>query len=457
MKDIFFCTACGNEYANWAGQCPACKAWDTLVSRPFDAEKSVKTERNPRKRPSTPQTLREIKHEDTLRFSTGMGELDRVLGGGAVKGSVVLVAGEPGIGKSTMLLQICEKLAEGLTVLYVTGEESPGQLKLRASRLGLETLPRLYIYAETDMDDVLDAVETLSPDVLVLDSIQTMMKTSVRGVTATPGNVAQVKECTLTVMNLAKTRDVTVFIVGHVNKEGAIAGPKVLEHMVDCVLYFEGDRQLSYRILRAAKNRFGSTNEIGLFDMQGRGLVEVPNPSEYLLDGRPRGVSGTCVACIMEGTRPLLAEVQALVTKTSFGTPRRMVSGFDFNRAMLLLAVLEKRVGVFLGSFDAYINIVGGLRVDEPAMDLPVLIACASSAKDQPVPDSVCAFGEVGLTGELRSVPHLHQRIAEIHRLGFTKCIIPKQGTRNVVSPAGVELIRVKHVREAFAQVFTGA
>ncbi len=455
-RSIFFCTECGNEYSNWNGQCPGCGAWSTLVEQPVEASPArsggrVSGARVQIRGEHGPVALPGITQNDALRFPTGLSELDRVLGGGAVLGSVVLVGGEPGIGKSTLLLQICSALSRDQKILYVTGEESPQQVKLRAQRLGLGDCPNLYIFPETDAGVILDAVDKLSPGILIVDSIQTIYT---RGLAASAGNVAQVKECTLLLMELAKTRGITVFVVGHVNKEGAIAGPKVLEHMVDCVLYFEGDRQLSCRVLRAAKNRFGSTNEIGMFDMQEKGLVEVPNPSEFLLEGRPLHAPGTCVACVMEGARPVLAEVQALIAKSSFGTPRRMVSGLDHNRAMLLLAVLEKRTGLFVGGSDAYINIVGGLEIDEPAVDLPVLLACASSVREVAIREQLCALGEVGLTGELRAVSGLRQRLTEIRRMGFTHCVIPKQGTKGLADPDGLTLLRVSNVREAFSRVF---
>ena len=392
-----------------------------------------------------PQKLSQVDTEGEIRFSTGMGELDRVLGGGAVGGSLVLVGGAPGIGKSTLLLQICSCLCQGRKVLYVSGEESERQLKLRAQRLGVEP-EGLYILSETQMTDILEAVNELQPDVLIADSIQTLYTDTNDSL---PGSISQVKECTMILMNLAKAQGITVFVVGHINKDGNIAGPKVLEHMVDCVLYFEGDPSSSYRLLRAAKNRFGSTNEIGVFEMGDHGLIEVPNPSQMLLDGRPSGESGTCVACVMEGTRPVLAEVQALVAKTSFNVPRRTADGFDFNRAALLLAVAEKRGGMKLSLFDAYINVIGGLRLDEPGADLPVILAVASSYRDRPIADELVAMGEVGLTGEIRSVSHMNQRLSEIARLGFKTCILPKSGSEKLDVPAGLTVYRVRNIREA--------
>ena len=355
------------------------------------------------------------------------------------------MGGAPGIGKSTLLLQICNNLCAGRKVLYISGEESERQLKLRAERLGVDP-EDLYILSETRLSDVVEAAEALQPDILIVDSIQTLYNEENE---SSPGSVSQVKDCTMTMMQLSKSQGITVFVVGHINKDGNIAGPKVLEHMVDCVLYFEGDPNTSYRLLRAAKNRFGSTNEIGVFEMRDAGLVEVPNPSQMLLEGRPEGASGTCVACVMEGTRPVLAEVQALVSKTSFNVPRRTSDGFDFNRAALLLAVAEKRAGLKLSVFDAYINVIGGLRLDEPAADLPVVLAVASSYRDAVVADDLVAIGEVGLTGEIRSVSHMNQRLSEVARLGFKKCIVPKGGAEKLDIPAGLTVYRVRNIREA--------
>ena len=383
--------------------------------------------------------------DSEIRFSTGMHELDRVLGGGAVEGSLVLVGGAPGIGKSTLLLQICGQLCAGRTVLYVSGEESERQIKLRAERLGVQP-EGLFLLSETRMSDILEAVEEMKPDILIADSIQTMYNEENE---SSPGSVSQVKDCTMSLMTLSKSQGITVFVVGHINKDGNIAGPKVLEHMVDCVLYFEGDSNTSYRLLRAVKNRFGSTNEIGVFEMADTGLIEVPNPSQMLLEGRPEGASGTCVACVMEGTRPVLTEVQALVSKTTFQVPRRTADGFDFNRAVLLLAVAEKRAGLKLNLFDAYINVIGGLRLDEPAADLPVALAVASSYRDAVIPDDLVAIGEIGLTGEIRSVTHMNQRLAEVARLGFKKCIIPKFGSEKLEIPGTLTVYRVRNLREA--------
>ena len=390
--------------------------------------------------------LKDIPEDVTVRTSTGVSELDRVLGGGIVEGALMLIGGDPGVGKSTLLLQASEYLAKGgARVLYISGEESERQLKLRAERLGVSP-EELFILSETRLSDVVEATESMKPDILIVDSIQTLYNENNE---SSPGSVSQVKDCTMTMMQLSKSQGITVFVVGHINKDGNIAGPKVLEHMVDCVLYFEGDPNTSYRLLRAAKNRFGSTNEIGVFEMRDAGLVEVPNPSQMLLEGRPEGASGTCVACVMEGTRPVLAEVQALVSKTSFNVPRRTADGFDFNRAALLLAVAEKRAGLKLSVFDAYINVIGGLRLDEPAADLPVVLAVASSYRDAVVADELVAIGEVGLTGEIRSVSHMNQRLSEVARLGFKKCIVPKGGAEKLDIPAGLTVYRVRNIREA--------
>ena len=444
-KTVFYCTECGNETPKWQGRCPACGAWNTLEEHTEKPAAPGRAKSAPVGGSRRPQKLSQVDTEGEIRFSTGMGELDRVLGGGAVGGSLVLVGGAPGIGKSTLLLQICSCLCQGRKVLYVSGEESERQLKLRAQRLGVEP-EGLYILSETQMTDILEAVNELQPDVLIADSIQTLYTDTNDSL---PGSISQVKECTMILMNLAKAQGITVFVVGHINKDGNIAGPKVLEHMVDCVLYFEGDPNSSYRLLRAAKNRFGSTNEIGVFEMGDHGLIEVPNPSQMLLDGRPSGESGTCVACVMEGTRPVLAEVQALVAKTSFNVPRRTADGFDFNRAALLLAVAEKRGGMKLSLFDAYINVIGGLRLDEPGADLPVILAVASSYRDRPIADELVAMGEVGLTGEIRSVSHMNQRLSEIARLGFKICILPKSGSEKLDVPAGLTIYRVRNIREA--------
>lgn len=450
-KTIFYCTECGNESPKWAGQCPACRAWNTLIEQPSESKKkaSGRSDGGMKSSSNQPKCITQVETTDELRFGTGMSELDRVLGGGAVKGSLVLVGGAPGIGKSTLMLQICNSLCSFAKVLYVSGEESERQIKLRAERLNVRG-DALFLLAETNLEDVIDAVHQLKPDVLIVDSIQTLYNGDL---TAAPGSIGQVKDCTMALMQLAKGEGITVFVIGHVNKEGSIAGPKVLEHMVDCVLYFEGEQHNSYRILRAAKNRFGATNEIGVFDMGESGLEEVPNPSETLLSGRPLDTPGTCVTCVMEGARPVLAEVQALLAPSSFGNPRRATNGYDYNRAMMLLAVLEKRGGLLLGNCDAYINVIGGLSLDEPAADLALLIALASSFRDKPVPSDLAAIGEVGLTGELRSVNALNQRLLEVRRLGFTKCLIPARNSSKLSDPEGLHLIRVKNIREALAAI----
>lgn len=445
-KTVFYCTNCGNETPRWQGKCPVCGAWNTIeehIEKPSAG--SVKTKAAPVGQSKRPQRLQEISSEGETRFSTGMGELDRVLGGGAVAGSLVLVSGAPGIGKSTLLLQICNSLCADRSVLYVSGEESERQLKLRAERLGVAP-ESLFVLSETRLSDILEAAAETKPDILIVDSIQTLYNEEND---SSPGSVSQVKDCTMSMMQLSKSNGITVFVVGHINKDGNIAGPKVLEHMVDCVLYFEGDPNSSYRLLRAAKNRFGSTNEIGVFEMQDSGLTEVPNPSQMLLEGRPEGASGTCVSCVMEGTRPVLAEVQALVAKTMLNVPRRVSDGFDFNRAVLMLAVMEKRAGMKMSMFDAYVNVIGGLRLDEPGADLPVVLALASSYRDQCIPDDLVAVGEVGMTGEIRSVSHMNQRLAEISRLGFKKCMIPRGGSEKLEIPEGLTVYRVKNIREA--------
>jgi len=444
-KTVYFCTQCGNETPKWQGRCPACGAWNCLEEHIEKAAAPGRAKSAAVGMSRQPQKLNDVDTDNEIRFSTGMRELDRVLGGGAVAGSLVLVGGAPGIGKSTLLLQICNSLCTQRSVLYVSGEESERQLKLRAQRLQVAP-DHLYILSETRLSDVLDAVEAQQPDILIVDSIQTLYSEDNE---SAPGSVSQVKDCTMALMQLSKSQGITVFVVGHINKDGNIAGPKVLEHMVDCVLYFEGDQNTSYRLLRAAKNRFGSTNEIGVFEMMDKGLSEVPNPSQMLLSGRPESAPGTCVACVMEGSRPVLAEVQALVAKTTFNVPRRAADGFDYNRAVLLLAVAEKRAGLKLSAYDAYINVIGGLRLDEPGADLPVILAVASSYRDTPVDSELCAIGEVGMTGEIRSVTHLNQRLAEVVRLGFRKCIIPRNTAEKLEIPEDLTVYKVKNLREA--------
>jgi len=446
-KTVYFCTDCGTETPRWMGRCPGCGAFNTMqehIEKPAASGRVAVSAMNPSRRP---QSIRSVDTANEIRFATGIGELDRVLGGGAVVGSLVLVGGAPGIGKSTLLLQICDQLCTQRTVLYISGEESERQIKLRAERLQVQP-ENLLILSETRLSDITAAVEQIRPDILIVDSIQTLYNEEND---STPGSVSQVKDCTMALLQLSKQEGITVFVVGHINKDGNIAGPKVLEHMVDCVLYFEGDANSPYRLLRAAKNRFGSTNEIGVFEMVQTGLKEVPNPSQMLLEGRPEGASGTCVACVMEGTRPVLAEVQALVVKTAGNVPRRTADGFDFNRAVLLMAVVEKRAGIQLGLTDIYINVIGGLHLDEPGADLPVALAVVSSFRDTPLGDGLTAIGELGLTGEIRNVSHMSQRLAEVARLGFKYCIIPKNGTEKLEIPEGLTVYRVKNLREAIA------
>ncbi len=447
-KTLFYCTECGNETPKWQGRCSACGAWNTIVERPAaEAKKKPLAAADRGAAFRRPRPIAQVEAAGELRFDTGMAELDRVLGGGAVKGSLVLVGGAPGIGKSTLMLQICDNLCRFADVLYVSGEESERQIKLRAQRLGIRD-QGLYLYAETELDDIVAAVEEQKPDILIVDSIQTIYNGDSA---SSPGSVAQVKECTMALMHLAKGMGVTVFVVGHINKEGSLAGPKVLEHMVDCVLLFEGEEHNSYRILRAAKNRFGATNEIGVFEMGDRGLVEVPNPSEALLSGRPENMPGSCVTCVMEGARPVLAEVQALLSPSAYGNSRRSTNGFDYNRAMMMLAVLEKRGGLNVSNCDFYVNVIGGLTLDEPAADLALIVALASSFRDKPVPFDLAAIGEVGLTGELRAVHAINQRLSEVRRLGFTKCLVPARGTGKLTPPDGLQLIQVHNIREAIA------
>ena len=446
-KTVFYCTECGNETAKWAGQCPACGAWNTLVEAP--AEPKAKSDAaRPRKGGTAPKLLSELDTQEEIRFPTGLSELDRVLGGGAVRGSVVLVGGAPGVGKSTLLLQLCGLVGRIEKILYVTGEESRRQLKMRAQRLGVSD-GEIYVLAETDLGEIGAAIDSTEPTVVIIDSIQTMFDPELA---AAPGSVSQVRECTMSIMRRAKADGFAAFVVGHINKEGNIAGPKVLEHMVDCVLYFEGEQSMSYRILRAAKNRFGSTNEIGVFEMADRGLREVPNPSETLLSGRSTDTPGTCVACVMEGSRPILAEVQALAAKSGYAAARRNSNGIDYNRAMLLLAVLEKRGGLAVSGCDVYVNVVGGLQLDEPAADLATLLAVASSYRDVPIGSDLAAIGEVGLSGEVRSVTQLDHRLSETARLGFRRCIIPAHVRGDVQAPPGLKLISVRNVREAISE-----
>lgn len=445
---MFFCQACGYESAKWMGQCPACREWNTFVEEKID-KKSVSSsgKRTDDKKSAQPLPISKIKASEELRLITGIKELDRVLGGGIVKGSLVLVGGDPGIGKSTLLLQMCKKAAEQkVPVLYVSGEESLNQIKMRAERIGNFT-DSLKLLCETNLDIVGNVIENEKPSIVIIDSIQTMYSDEVA---SAPGSVSQVREATAVLMQIAKRFDISIFIVGHVTKEGAVAGPRTLEHMVDTVLYFEGDRYESYRILRGVKNRFGSTNEIGVFEMKEQGLVEVENPSKVMLDGRPTDASGSVVVCSMEGTRPLLIEIQALVSPTSFNMPRRTTVGIDFNRVNLLLAVLEKKAGMQLGGCDAYVNLAGGMRLGEPAIDLGIICAVVSSYRNLPVHEGTLIFGEVGLTGEVRGVSHVEQRLAEAVKMGFTRCIMPKTNaevlSNNICKK--IQVIGVSNVRE---------
>ena len=447
-KTVYVCSQCGYESPKWYGKCPSCGEWDTLNEEQIIVQPAAKTPKNALRSFSGAFKLSQIDSSTELRYDTGVGELNRVLGGGLVKGSLVLLCGDPGIGKSTLLLQICEKLANKMSVLYVSGEESAYQLKMRAKRLGVSP-EKLLIMTETDGESVCEDIRAEKPDVVMIDSVQTM---SISEVSSTAGSVTQVRECTNLFMRTAKNNDVSIILVGHVNKDGNIAGPKVLEHIVDTVLYFEGERNLSYRILRAAKNRFGSTNEIGVFEMTGKGLIEIESPSLAMISGRPINVSGTCVTCLIEGSRPILAEIQGLATASGFGNPRRMATGFDYNRMAMLIAILEKRAGYFFGNMDCYINIVGGLRADEPACDLAVALSLVSSLKDSVRDSATIAFGEIGLAGEIRTVTNCEQRIRECARLGFKRCIIPRQNIkkRDKSCFSDIEVIGVRNIREAF-------
>lgn len=441
-KTVYFCQNCGHEETKWLGQCPACKEWNTFVEEKVLASSSakIKTDRDVKV-----VSLSEVNADDHTRIKTGMEELDRVLGGGIVPGSLVLVGGDPGIGKSTLLLQVCQRLACEENVLYISGEESLSQIKLRANRMG-EFKENLKLLCETNLDTIRNVIEDRRPELVVIDSIQTMYSEEV---SSAPGSVSQVRESTNVFMQLAKGLGITIFIVGHVTKEGTVAGPRVLEHMVDTVLYFEGDRHASYRILRGVKNRFGSTNEIGVFEMRQNGLVEVENPSEYMLSGKPENASGSVVACSMEGTRPLLIEIQALVCESNFGMPRRTATGTDYNRVNLLMAVLEKRIGLHMSNCDAYVNIAGGIKMNEPAIDLGIVMALVSSYKNRPVDEKMIVFGEVGLSGEVRAVSMPEQRVAEAKKLGFEICVVPEVSLDMVKNIKGIKIVGVKTVNDA--------
>ena len=450
-KTIFYCTQCGNEFPKWQGQCPACGAWNTIVEQPAPAKGKgiVKPARAPGAT-HVPKRVSEMTFDQEIRFPTGLAELDRVLGGGAVQGSLVLIGGAPGIGKSTLMLQICQQLCQFAKVLYVSGEESERQLKLRADRLGVGQMD-LYLFAESSLEQIIAAIEETEPQIVIVDSIQTMYRPEMA---SAPGSVSQVRECTSLLMRLCKESGIATFLVGHVTKEGAIAGPRMLEHMVDVVLYFEGDRQQEYRLLRAVKNRFGSVNELGVFQMTEEGMQVVENPSEQLLSHRAKGASGSVVFCGMEGSRPLLVDVQALASPTYFGTPRRTVEGADTGRVALLLAVLEKRAGQKTYNQDVYINVAGGLELSEPAADLALCIAVASSLKDEPVGQQVAVMGEVGLGGEIRAIPQVDRRVSECVRLGFTTIVLPRESLRRVKAPEGVTLRGVDTVMQALSVLF---
>jgi len=442
-KSVFFCQNCGHEENKWLGQCPMCKEWNTFVEEAVSVSKGSAVKLSSE---AEIVSLKDIETNNEERILTRIKELDRVLGGGIVPGSLVLVGGDPGIGKSTLLLQVCQRLCEDKKqVLYISGEESLKQIKLRANRIG-EFKEELYLLCETNLEVIRNVIEKRRPDIVVIDSIQTMYS---EDVASAPGSVSQVRESTNIFMQLAKGLGISIFIVGHVTKEGTVAGPRVLEHMVDTVLYFEGDRHASYRILRGVKNRFGSTNEIGVFEMRQNGLVEVENPSEFMLNGKPENASGSVVACSMEGTRPILIEIQALVCNSNFGMPRRTAAGTDYNRVNLLMAVLEKRLGLHLSSCDAYVNIAGGVKMNEPAIDLAIVMAIVSSYKNRPINEKTIVFGEVGLSGEVRAVSMPEQRVTEAKKLGFETCVIPEVSKTMVKGIQGIKVIGVKTIEDA--------
>ena len=460
-KTVFVCTECGNEFPKWMGKCTACNSWNTLVEETVITKQPGKSSRSGMKSDAisalenagdsaVPERLKNISTTDEIRTGTGLSEFDRVLGGGLVAGSLVLLGGDPGIGKSTILLQICQHIGKTQKILYVSGEESLRQIKLRADRLGVDS-DNIKIFSETNTENILECISREKPDILIVDSVQTMFNPNVN---SAPGSVSQIRDVASMLMRIAKTYSIATFLVGHVTKEGSIAGPKVLEHIVDCVLYFEGDQNRSYRIIRAIKNRFGSTNEIGVFEMNSSGLSEIKNPSSAMLSGRPQGVPGSCIVCTMEGTRPVLAEIQALATPTAFGNPRRMTTGVDFNRAMMLLAILEKRSGLHLSSYDTYINVVGGLRMVEPAADLGIIIALASGFKNKPVPEEIAAVGEVGLTGEIRSCSFLESRIIEAEKMGFKKIIVPYMGAKDRKKFKNIEICQYSNITQVMKDIF---
>ena len=446
IKSVYICSECGYESPKWYGKCPSCGEWNTM-NEEIKEKSSASFTKTRISNYAPPVLIKDISTTDEIRYKTGLSELDRVLGGGIVKGSLVLLGGDPGIGKSTILLQICEHLGKNNKILYVSGEESKRQLKLRATRLNVNN-DNLYIQTQTDVELISETIRQDKPDLVMIDSIQTM---SLNELQSSPGSITQVRECTNYLMRVAKSLDIPLIIVGHVNKEGSIAGPKVLEHVVDAVLHFEGDKQMSYRILRAVKNRYGSTNEIGVFQMTDSGLMEVENPSQMLLSGRPKNVSGTCVACAMEGTRPILAEIQGLATTTGYGNPRRMSTGFDYNRMSLILAVLEKRAGYYFSNTDTYINVVGGLRLDETAVDIAVAMALVSSLKDVVIPEHALAIGEIGLAGEIRAVNHISQRVSEAIRLGFKRIVVPYHNLKDIkIKSDDATIVGVRDIRQAF-------
>ncbi len=446
LKTVYVCNECGQQVAKWCGRCPSCGSWNTLEEEVLNSETKISVTYSNLNALKLSQISKSTEH----RFDTGTGELNRVLGGGLVKGSIVLLSGDPGIGKSTLVLQTTQTLGADKKVLYVSGEESPHQIKLRAGRLGV-TSDNLYILSDTDAEAVCEYIKNEKPDVVIIDSVQTM---SISAINSLPGSISQVRECANLFMRVSKTLNIPIILIGHVNKDGNIAGPKVLEHIVDCVLYFEGEKNIAYRILRAAKNRFGSTNEIGVFEMKDTGLIEVKNPSQALISGKPVNVSGSCIACVMEGSRPILAEVQGLVSQSGFGNPRRSSNGFDYNRMSMIIAVLEKRAGYYLGTSDVYVNVAGGLRIDEPASDLPVALSLISSLKDVVLRDDCIAFGEIGLAGEIRAVSFADMRVREAMRLGFKKCIISKHNEKELSAELKnkIEIVGVDNIRKAFEE-----
>lgn len=449
QKSVFVCSDCGNESPKWMGKCPGCGAWNTMYEEIVTPTPKVKSQSVGIASSSVPKTLNEISITEDTRISTGFGELDRVLGGGIVQGSLILIGGDPGIGKSTILLQTCGNLDKSLKILYVSGEESQQQIKIRAERLGVDS-SNLKIYSETNMENIVSCIYKEQPDILVVDSVQTMFNPSI---SPAPGSVSQIRDVAATLMRIAKEESIATFLVGHVTKEGSIAGPKILEHIVDTVLYFEGEQHRAYRIIRAIKNRFGSTNEIGVFEMADSGLKEIPNPSQALLAGRPEGEAGSCILCTMEGTRPVLAEIQALAASSSFGNPRRMTTGVDMSRTLMLLAVLEKRIGMHVSSHDVYVNVVGGLKMVEPAADLGILLAIASSFRNRPLDSGIVAVGEIGLAGELRSCSFLENRIAEAEKLGFTKCLIPSANTAKLKKINKIEVCAYSNIKQVLQDI----